>query len=349
MGIYFNKEELQAKDSNGRAMRAQYNTLQQMRQGGSDAHAAMLMQTNHDLEANEARTPAEAYREMDQRTKIIQVPAGEFSTLTRLMGGARAINLGRKLYEYRKVSDMDQGQASMSGTVGVKSDKVDYEYGGVPVPVFDKGFGIDWRDELAMRAEGFDALVDYSREAERGLMTTIDNFMWDGDASLVFKGESWLGLRNDPTVASAVLGVDLSSGAASSEDISNEVARVADILWITNNCASPLRLAVSREIMSNLDKRVYSTATGAWGTILQYIEGLRYFAEVYEDSNLSGNQIAMYLDDQMGFHMVSGMAMSTYANPRLYHNSPFTYTKWAAMGFVSKNDTQDRKCALYAE
>lgn len=342
MGIFFNKEVLQANDQQGRVMLEQYNQLQSMRQNGAQAHADMLAFTNA------ARTPAEAYREFDSVTKVDQVPAGEFATLTRLMGKAKSINIGRTLYEYRKASNMDKGQTSISGQIGVKEDKIDYTYGGAVVPIHDKAFGIDWREYSAMRAEGFDALVDYSREARRGLLKTNNDYLWNGNSDIVVKGTSWLGIKNDPTVASATLGVDLAAPASTADDIRAEVQRVRDILRITNNCSGLLTVVVSREIASNWE-RPYSTADGNFGTIGDYVSKLRGIAEIVEDEQLTGNQLAMMYADTQGFHMVSGMAMSTYAVPRQFHNSPFDYIMWNAAGYVSKSDADGRVCALYAE
>lgn len=342
MSIFFNKEILKANDQEGRIMLAQYNVLNDMRTTGAQAHADMIAFTNV------ARSPAEAYRELDSVTKVDQVPAGEFATLSRLMAKSKSIDIGKKLYEYRKSSDMNAGQSSMTGQIGVKEDKIDYSYGGAVVPVHDKSFGIDWREYSAMRSEGFDALVDYSREARRGLLKTNNDYLWNGNSKLVFKGTSWLGIKNDPTVASATLGVNLALAATSADDIRAEVQRVRDILRITNNCSGNVTVVVSREIASNWE-RPFSTADGNFGTIGGYVAQLRGIAEIVEDDQLTGNQIAMFYDDQQGFHMVSGMAISSYAIPRQYHNSPFEYIMWNAAGFVSKSDFEGRKCALYAE
>jgi len=341
MTIFFNKADLQGDGANSRILNAQYRVLQDMRQTGADAHNAMLQYTNV------ARTPAEAYREFDSQTKIEQVPAGEFAALTRVLSKAKPVNIGRKLYEHRKASDMDLGQSSMTGQIGIKDDKVDYGYGGTIVPVHDKGFGIDYRDYESMRADGYDVLVDYSREAQRGLMKTVNNYMWDGDASLEFKGVTWLGLKADSRVAVTTTALDLSASASTAENIRAEVARLRDVLYITNNCTNPLDVVVSREIASNWE-RPFSTADGSFGTIGDYITKLRGIKEVYEDDKLTGNEIAMYWNDQMGFHAVSGMALSTYAIPRQFHNSPFSYIKWMATGFLPKQDFSGRKCALYA-
>ncbi len=341
MSIIFNQALYNNDSSAGRIMTQQKQTVIAMRNNGHLAHRDMLLATNV------ARTPAEAYREMDPTTKIEQVPAGEFALLTRVLGKVKPINLGRKLYEYRKASDMNKGQSSLNGNIGVKGDKIDYSYGGTVVPIHDKGFEIDWREHTAMQAEGFDELVDYAREAELGLMRTKNDYLWTGNAGLVFKGASWLGIKADPTVATATIGVLLAATATTADNIRAEVARIRDILYITNNSTNPLDLVISREIASNWE-RPFSTADGNFGTIGDYISKLRGIKEIYEDSNLSGEEISFLYNDQAGFHGVSGMAINTYAMPRLYHNSPFAYTKWCALGFIAKEDFTDRKCALYA-
>ena len=327
-----------------RVMTEQYNHLNQVfRQGSAQDFQDLL---NH-FGTNAARTPAEAYREFDLTSKIDMVPAGEYATLTRLLQKSRSVNIGKEVFEYRQTSNMDQGQSSMSGQVGVDLDKVDEKYAGTVVPIHDKGFGRRWRSIEAMRADGYDALVDDAREARRGLMKTLDLYLWDGNENLALKGSKWLGLRNDPTVATATIGIDLSAAASGADDIRNEVSRIRDILYITNNCTNPLRLGVSREILSNWE-RPYSTADGTFGTIAEYVAKLRGITEIYEDSEIVGNELVMYWDDQQGLHPVVGMGMSSYAVPRTMPNSDHSFIMMTAVGFLAKTDYSGRKCALYA-
>lgn len=338
------RTSLATNASQKRIIQGQYEELTQMRNASMPAMKDMLLLTNA------GQTPADAYREFDSTTKIDMVPAGEFATLTRLMQKSRSINIGREVFEFRAASRSSDshGKSSMSGQIGVNMDHVDYKYPGTVVPVHDLGFGRRWRELEAMRADGFDALVDDSRESERSLMGVIDSYLWDGDAGLSMKGHSWLGIKADPTVASATLGVDLAATASTAVDMRNEVARVRDILRISNNCTQDLRLGVSREIMSNWE-RPFSITDSLFGTVLEYIMKLRGISEIYEDSRLVGNQITMFWDDQQGFHPVVGMGISTYAVPRLNHNSDFNFIKWAAVGFIAKTDFEGRTCALYAE
>ncbi len=299
--------------------------------------------------ANEGASPAEAYKEFDSTTKIDMVPDGEHATLTRLMPVARSVDLGRIVFEYRKATRAGENaaQSSISGQKGVKLDHVDYQYGNTVVPVHDIGYGRNFREALSMQADGFDALVDDGNEAERSLLDKVNDYLFEGDEGLVVKGAKWLGLKNDTSVAQAVLAVDLSDSATTPEDIRNEVKRIRDILRITNNCTKDLKFGVSREIMSNWE-RMYSQAEGMFGTIEDMIAKLRGIAEIYEDSKLLGNEVIMYWADQQGFHPVVGMALHTEAIERTKYNDDFNFIKAIAVGFVAKTDAEGRTCALYA-
>ncbi len=331
-----------------RIMIAQWNEVQALRSGASlQAMKDFINNTGAmNLETNAAQTPAEAYREFDSTTKIEMVPAGEHATFSRLMQKARPVSIGRQVFEYRRSSDTDTGQSSMSGQIGVKMDHVDYSYAGTIVPIHDKAYGRNWREVEGMRADGFDATVDDARECERKLITTMDDYLWDGNANLSLKGRVWLGIKNDTTVATATIGLDLSAGASAAQDIQNEVKRIRDILRITNNCVQQLRVGVSREIMSNWERSVALTDS-TFGSILSFVETLKGIAEVYEDSRLVGNELVMYWDDQQGFHPVVGMGINSYAVPRQFHNADFNFIKWAAVGFLAKTDFSNRKCAIF--
>jgi hypothetical protein len=342
MSLIFNQKA--AKGSGAlRAMKQQFDHLNGFRTGNhATAMQDFLTATNAGV------SPADAYREFDATTKIEVVPAGHLATLTRLMQKSRSVSIGREVFDYRKASRNGTAKTSMSGQTGVVIDQSQYKYGGTVVPIHDDAYGRTWREVEAMKAEGFDAMVDDSREAERTVMEKIEDYLWNGNADVSVKGRSWLGLRSDPTVANAVIGVDLASAASTALEIFNEVKRLRDILYITNSCTNGLRLGVSLEIMSNWENDK-STDNTANQTILEYVGKLRGIVEIYEDAELTGNQIALYWDDQAGFHPVVGMALSSYPTVRQNHNDDYSFMKWAAVGFMAKTSYDDKKCALYAE
>jgi hypothetical protein len=325
-----------------RIVEGQWKEANNLRAAGLPAMETMLTMTNA------AQTPAEAFREFDATTKIEARSQGEFSTLTKLLQVGRPVNIGKEVFEHRKASQAGQGQTSMSGQVGIKMDHVDYKFAGTVVPIHDIGFGRTWREVESMRAEGFDALVDDSRECELSLMEQNNSYLWNGDADIKVKGRSWLGIKADPSIATATIGLDLSAAASAAQDVQDEVRRIRDILRITNKCAQDLRVAVSQEIMSNWERSVALTDS-TFGKILDFIEELRGIKEVYEDPELSGNEMFMFWDSQQGFHPVVGMGISTYAVQRQAHNDDFNFIKWNSVGWLAKTDFSDNKCALFAD
>lgn len=342
MSLIFSKK-LALSNSQLRAQEAQWLESWNM-QTSSEKEMEVFLE----LTGNSGRSPADAFREFDATTKEIQNSAGEFATSERLMQVSRSIDLGREVFEYRRASSVDGGQSSMTGQIGIKMDHVDYSYAGTVVPIHDAGYGRRYREVLAMRADAFDANVDDARECELTIRRHISKYLWDGNAALSMKGFQWLGLRNDPSVISATLGPDLADNATSATDIQNEIRRLRDILRISNKCLKDLRLGVSQEIMTNWEKPVSLSEIG-FSTILAFVQSLRGIIEVYEDSELVDNQVVMYWGDQQGLHPVTGMALSSYAVPRTFHNDDFNFIKWAAVGFISKTDFNGNKCALYGE
>lgn len=340
MSLFFNTEWAQQHGCE-RGMRQQWDMLLNFRQENGATMAGLIR-----MAQNAGLTPAEAYREMDVTTKLAHVANGRFATLTRLNDVSKSVNLGRKVFDYRKSSEMDAGKTSMSGQTGFDMDQASYDYAGTIVPVHDRGFGIDWRDMLSMRADGFDALVDESREAENGLLKAINSFLWHG-SEISYKGRKWGGLKGDPSVATAVLSVDLADPASTPADIRKEVMRVRDILTIGNKCSNPLKLAVSQEIKSNWE-RYFNEQNSALVTIEQVIKQLSNIDEIYVDPELVGNEISMMWMNMSGLHQVTGMAISTYPMPRLTENANFNFMKWAATGFMAKNDASNNKTAIYA-
>ena len=98
MSIVFSKK-LYRNDAERRVMNKQWAELQQFKNSGrASVESLLAMSVNHDVRVNQGLTPADAYREFDRQTKIEQVPAGEFATLTRAMNVSRAVNIGREVF-----------------------------------------------------------------------------------------------------------------------------------------------------------------------------------------------------------------------------------------------------------
>lgn len=340
MSLVFNANAYTKGSREARTMAEQWDTITGIRKANEDAVES--------LAANVGRTPADTYREFDSTTKIEVKPAGHLALLTRAMQVSRPVNVGKQVFEYRQSSRAGNAQSSMSGRKDIVIDHSQYGYAGTVVPVHDDAFGRPWREQAANASEMFDALVDDARESERTLMEKIDNYMWDGDSKLNLKGNSWLGLRNDPSVATATLGVDLTSEAVEGKAIRDEIKRVRDILRITNDCTEDLLLVVSRECKSRWEDE-FDSANSSNVTVEEMILKLSGISEVIEDSALEGNQISFVFLSQQGFHPVVGMPISTEPVERRGSRDDYNFIKWAAVGFIAKQTKSGKTCALYAE
>ena len=326
-----------------RAQRSQYSANAEL-QAASEADLKKLL-------TNAGISPDEAYREMEDRTKIVADPAGEFATWSRLNAAGKSVSLGKLDYTYRQASEQTGGKVSLSGQTGIITDAVEYKNAGTVVPIIDHGVKRDWREYLTFGADGFDTMVDDMREGTKVIMRTANTYLWDGDAKIISPdGNVWTGIKNETAgIVQTTTSVDFASASNTGKVIVDEVAAKVDLLRITNNCAGQIDVSVSRAVLSYWTRTPYSTEYNA-GTILQMVSGLPGVRSVYEDPKLTTNfELFMGQIDMDGIHAVTGQAMSDYMVQRNMHNDPYIMVKWMAQGFIAKADYVGQKCALYCK
>ena len=326
------------------AYNAQIQTLSAMR-----APATAVAQEVA-IALNAGRTPGDLYRAFDTTMTLEPKANGEHALLSRVMKASKSVHLGKKAYEYGRTSRVGTAKVSLNGNHGTVIDQAAVNYGGSVIPIFDVGFGVEWRDNLGAQSEGFDILYANNLGAERTIFDKIDSYMFDGDASIVVGENKWLGLRNDPSVAQATIAVDLTLLATTSSQIYNEFQRLVEILINQEDCSGAVDFTVSREIYSRLLKPWdVGTGSNSTMTVLDFVSKIRGIKEIVEDKRLTGNQVALvYIDNVDGFHPLTGMVLSSYALPRPTARDNFDFIKWAATGFLARNSFSGKKCALYA-
>ena len=222
---------------------------------------------------NAGVTPADSYREFDRISKIIMNPSGEFSTWNRVQSASRSVNIGRQVFEYRKVSaDGEGAEISMSGQTGARINHTSATYGGTNIPIIDKAYGRNFREIEAMREDGYDALLDDEREARLTIMRKANDLLWDG-SNISIKERSWGGLRGDANVKQHTLTVDLVDPATTADEVYEAFRAMRDILRIENNVDAGLKVAVSRELMSKMETP-FAVYDKGFGNILQMVRGL---------------------------------------------------------------------------
>ncbi|AGH16062.1 virion structural protein [Vibrio phage pYD21-A] len=303
------------------------------------------------LLSNAGISPDEAYREMEDRTMIVADPAGEFATWAKLNAVSRSVNLGKLEYTYRQASEQTGGKVSLSGQTGIITDAVEYKNASTVVPIIDHGVKRDWREYLTFGADGFDTMVDDAREGTKVIMRTANDYLWNGDATVVGPdGAVWTGLRNSTSLVQTTTAVDMADAATGGKAIVDEVSRLRDILRITNNCSGMIEIGISREMMSYWERTPYNQNDVGYGTVLTMVRSLSGIAAVYEDPALTGGQqMLMAKIDLDGLHAVTGQAMSDYMVQRTMHNDPYTMVKWMAQGYIAKSDYKGQKTAMYVQ
>lgn len=342
-----------ANGADQRIAQQQWKELQANRQASVDVMKEIAVNSNflngRETVKNMNLKIGEMYRELDGEVTMSPKAVGNQATLQRLLSKAQPVNIGKKVIEHRRVSEAGKAGMSMSGQTGIIIDHTDSNYQAAIVPIFDAGYGRDWRDVEGQRSEMFDALTEDSIETEYTILERANTYLWDGNAEMEVKGNTWGGLKADSSIATASLAVRWDLASSTAQDIVNEVIKTVDVLRIANRCTDTLTLAVSPQIMSNW-LRPTSTNDSTFGNILAFVSATLAgrIGEIYEDSNLTDNQVFFYVDSRQGLHAKTGMAMSSYALPRFKHNDPYNFVKWMATGFMSKTTFGGLRKALYA-
>ncbi len=333
------------------------NSASSMRQ--AKAHFAETQQRRAFANKNESRLfgnnaaviPRDVYLEFDNVTKKVMRNDEGDVLLNDLLPLARAIDIGKIEYKYRRASDSGNAITTLSGQTAVTMDKAAYSYDSAIVPVHQDGFGREWRELAGMRSEGFDGLIDDQENSVRAVRRQMVDYILDG-SDVMFNGSTWSGLRNDSRVASVDLGsgglsVDLTSGSLTAQTARDTFKTLRDTLRIDNNVSGQVTFYLSREIMSNME-RYYSDNESGYGTILDAIKALNGVAAVKETAKLVGNQVlAMELSSSVIQPLV-GMSVSTIPLDRNNPMDAFNFLTWGAMGIQVKTDYANRTGVLYA-
>jgi hypothetical protein len=306
---------------------------------------------------NAGLVPRDVYQDMERDTVQIMRSDDGDAFLNDLIPRARGINIGKLTTQYRQGSDAGNVQTSMSGQVGTLFDQVDYKYDGAIVPIQTAGYFRQWRELESQRSEGFDALLDDNRETVRSMRIAMADSFLDGFKDkngnfLVQDGLSWTGMRNDTArVAQVDLGAgglnfDFTDVTKTGAEIKAAFIQIRDILQIDNNCSGDSIYYLSREIVSNFERRFSAQYDST--TILQELTGLMGVSSFKPTNKLTGNELMALPATGDMVRPVSGMMTSTIALPRLRFNDNYEFMVWHATGWQVKTDYNGQKCALYA-
>jgi hypothetical protein len=346
MSWIFSKTQMAVNNGNAKNMTEQYNMLKTFRR----AHNNQEERFAAELQVNAGRIPADVWRDMDARTaQLMRQP--NLTLLTDLLPLAKSLSIGKIFAEYRIASDSGNVTTSISGEADILNDKTAYTYDGNIVPVHTVGWSRDFREVAGMQSEGFDGLIDDAASSIRSLQTRMSNYVYNGDANVVFNGRQGFGVRNHPnTLQISLGGGGLNINLSTSTDgvaIRRAFQSIRDSLRITNAVDGGISFYVSRAILSNLEQ-AWNSANGSNVTVLEMIRRLEGVVAVKEDASLTGNQvIALCLEDQYIRPLV-GMATGTYAIPRQMFNDKHRFYAANAVGLEIRRDAEGKSAVAYA-
>ena len=316
------------------------------------ARQEQMFSRNGQMVLNDGLVPRDLYQEFD-RIAVEEMQSDNGDTfLNDLLPLSHSVSIGTLVRKFRQVSNAGVAQTSMTGQIGARMDQVESSYDGTIVPIHDTGFSRNFREVAAHTAAGYDAMIDDNREHTRTLRGKIaDTFInghkdKDGN-TIVVDGTQWQGVVADSRVAQVNIVLDFTSTANTGDQIKAAfISELRDVMYITNKCERDLTYYVSREIMSNLERKFSANYDGK--KIIDELKGLMGVADIKVTSKLSGNHI-MGFPLNGGVRPVVGMGVNTVALPRPLYNSNHEFNVWAAIGWEVRETFSGLSCAINAD
>lgn len=346
MSWIFSKSQMAVNGQNAKHMNEQFKLVKNLRK----AHDLKEQAFNRDFQVNDGRIPQDVWRDMDARTaQLMRQP--NLTLLTDLLPLAKSLSIGKIFAEYRVASDAGNVMTSISGEADILNDKTAYTYDGNIVPVHTVGWSRDFREVAGMQSEGFDGLIDDAANSIRNLQSRMSNYVYNGDASVVFNGKQGFGVKNHPNTlqisfAASLANINLTT---STDGVAMRKAFqfIRDALRITNAVDGGISFYVSRSILSNMEQ-AWNSSNASNVTVLDMVRRLEGVVSIKEDASLTGNQvIAACLEDRFIRPLV-GMATGTYAIPRQMFNDKHRFFAANAVGLEIRKDAEGKSAVAYA-
>lgn len=300
--------------------------------------------------------PMDAWREVDARTKAITVGDEGRVWMRDLMPLSITVPIGATAFLSRTSSDIsDEVIVDFGGQTAVPVDKVSYNTSGVPVPIFRKGYGREWREWSALQAANFNALMDDHEASLRKVLRKNALYVLDGDTTKQIAGYTAYGIRTSPNSTAINLGsaggganIDLTSATTTSDDIEAFINNTLGTVLDSNFVATGVNLYISPEIARNWD-RPYSGSSGfKVGSLRDAILANRRINKIEVSFELSGNEFFGFAPSSEYIRPVIGQATSTFAMPRQYPMANYHFMIWNAMGIDIRADDNGNSGVFYS-
>ena len=291
----------------------------------------------------------------DIDTRAIQVRENDKGRelLTDLMKLAKPVHIGHTFATYARAGDIDdEVKISMNGNTPIVYDHVDTDSEGDPVPIFQTGFGINWRKWEGMRQANLNTVADSQALKLKDMFEAMVDYCLDGDAKIKekgFKGQGIRNHRNTKKIDLTLAAINLADPTANNDDLlnfwnynfaiqldANYVNGKIDVVWVSPEI---------RRVMT----RPFSASSGfKGGTLEQAILNFARIGEFQTTYKLSGNEFIAYNRDRDSIQPLVGQAVGTVPVERRAPKDNFNFEIWGAMGLQIKADANGRGSVFYA-
>ena len=318
------------------------------------ANAAIAAGANKDMVANQAAfIPDDAWREVDEVTmRVLREDEGQ-AYMQDLMPMARAVDIGKTAHIYRTSSDLaNRVNVTLNGQSPTLLDKVQYDFEGHPIPIFDSGYGLNWREWRGMQSEGFDGISDDQEAAVANVEQVAAQYVLEGDTSINAGGYIGYGIRNHPEtntmdLDSSGFNIDLQSFSTTSDNIEDFFVRDFRKVMHDNLIEGAVNIYISPEIERRWS-RSYSGSSGfKGGSLRDFLMSLEFINDIKMTYELTGNEFFAFPLMPKYIRPLMGMAMTTIAIPRVMMTDDYNFKVMKAMGLEIRADANSRSGVIF--
>ena len=338
---------------------AQFTSIVNQRKLGFHAQSIILDQYGEAMdrptfEKNAADQFAPKFwADIDRRAIAVRDNDKGRELLTDLMTLAVPVDIGYTFKTYGMQGDIDdEVKISMDGQTPITFDHVDTTSAGDPIPIFQAGFGINWRKWLGHQNANLNTVAESQAAKLKVMFEAMVDYALDGSPKIKeagFAGQGIRNHRNTKKIDLGLLGIDLTSGSTSNDDIlrfwnqdfavqldANYVAGKIDVVWI------------SPEIERRMNVPFSNSQGFKGGTLRTYIMEFGRVGEFRTTYKLSGNEFLAYERNSDAIAPLVAQAVGTVPIERRSPRANFNFEIWGAMGLQIKADANGRSSVFYA-
>ena len=183
--------------------------------------------------------------------------------------------MGKTVFEYEKVTDMNPADVSMDGVVRTEQDRVEFTLSQMPLPLTHKDFWLNLRTLSASRERGESLDTTQTRTAGRLVAEKTENIFING-SSKKFGGLSIFGLKTHPDrnltsfKGNVHWGVVTKTGEDMLEDLLTNVASAEG-----DRMFGPYWIIVPRDAAPQLEKDFKANSDKTTRQRLSEVDGIR--------------------------------------------------------------------------